>query len=87
MVAGATCKKDAIVYIVGVLFGIVVFSELFTFIEPLYSGGYLGDDFTLDKLLGIRPGIIAFLVLLMALGGFWGAEALEKKFRGRDNVS
>ena len=60
--------------------GIVVFSEIFTFIEPLFTAGYLGDNFTLDKLLGIRPGIIAFLVLLMAIGGFYGAEKLEKKF-------
>jgi uncharacterized protein len=83
LVAGATCKKDGIVYLVGVVFGIIVFSELFTFIEPLFYGGYLGDSFTLDKLLGIRPGIVAFFVLLMAIGGFWGAEILEKKFNNK----
>jgi len=71
---------DGIVYIIGVLAGIVVFAELFTFIEPLFYGGHLGDNFTLDKLFGIRPGIIAFLVTLMAIGGFFGAEKLEKKF-------
>jgi len=30
--------------------------------------------------LGIRPGIIAFFVILMAIAGFFGAEKLEKKF-------
>jgi len=68
------------VFIIGVLFGIVVFSELFSLFQPLFYGGHLGDDFTLDKLLHIRPGIIALLVLLMAIGGFYGAEKLEKKF-------
>lgn len=80
MVAGATCRKDALVFIIGVLAGIFVFSEIFPFVEPLFYGGFLGDDFTLDKLIGIRPGIVAFFVVLMAIGGFWGAEILEKKF-------
>jgi len=71
---------DGIVYILGVFAGIVFFSELFTFFEPLYYGGHLGDFFTLDKLLGIRPGIIVFFVLVMAIGGFYGAEKLEKIF-------
>lgn len=80
VVACSTMKIDGLLFLAGVFAGIFVFSELFFLLEPLYNGGYLGDNFTLDKLLGVRPGIIAFAVLLMAIGGFYGAEKLEAKF-------
>ncbi len=80
LVACATMKIDGIMFLLGVFAGIFVFSELFFLFEPLFTGGYIGDSFTLDKLLSIRPGIIAFVVVLIALAGFYGAEKLEAKF-------
>ena len=39
--------------------------------------------FTLDQLLGIPAGVIGFIVILIALGGFWGCEILEKRFANK----
>jgi len=80
LVACATMKIDGIMFLLGVFAGIFAFSELFFLLEPLFTAGFLGEMFTLDKLLGIRPGIIAFGIVLMALAGFYGAEKLEAKF-------
>jgi hypothetical protein len=49
------------------------------------ESGNLGER-TLSDWLGLRPGVVAFLVILMALGMFYGAELLEKKFGGKTST-
>ena len=41
--------------------------------------GFLGDV-TLPGYLGISAGVVGFIILLIALGGFVGAGKLEKRF-------
>lgn len=41
---------------------------------------------TLDEWLGISIGLVGFIVILMAIGMFWGAEWLEKKFGEKEVV-
>lgn len=76
----ATLKTDALFYLIGAFFGIFVFGEIAPAIYGFFTSGFLGDSLTLPNVLGISSGVVGFLVILMALGGFWGVEALEKKF-------
>ena len=77
----ATLKIDALFYIIGALLGMFIFGEVAPFIEPFYSGKYSGfmGNVTIYKFFGISAGVIGFFVMLVALGGFYGAEWAEKK--------
>ena len=39
-------------------------------------------EVTLPQLFGLRHGLVVFLVVLMALAGFKGAEILERRQKG-----
>jgi len=82
MVASAIGKIDGMFYIVGALLGMLIFGETFPLFENFAQSGALGDV-TISSWLGLRPGVVAFLVILMALGMFWGGEWLERKFRAQ----
>ena len=81
MVALATGKVDALVNVLGIAFGVLVIGELWPSILGFAFSTDLGR-LTLPEALGLPHGLVVFLVVLMALGGFWGAAALEKKFGG-----
>ncbi|MCL4707895.1 YeeE/YedE family protein [bacterium] len=82
LVASATGKLDGMIYVAGAMFGMLIYGETFPFFQNFAESGYLGER-TLSDWLGLRPGAVAFLVILMALGMFYGAELLEKKFGGK----
>ena len=82
VVAMATGKLDAIVNVAGIFFGTLVIGMLWPWIEGFANATPLGP-LTLPAVLGLSPGLVVFLVVLMALGGFWGAAALERKLGGR----
>jgi hypothetical protein len=74
----ATGRIDAMVLFVGIFAGVWGFSELY----PLVSGFYNATDMgqlTLPQVTGLPYGLLVFAVVLMALGGFYGAEWVEKK--------
>ncbi len=83
LVASAIGKIDGFVYIFGALFGMLVFGELFPLFQDFSTSGFIGDA-TLMQWLGFSPGTVAFLVILMALGMFWGAEIIEKKYAEKE---
>ena len=79
----ATLKVDAMVFLIGVVFGIFVFGET----VPFFMGFWTASDygrFTLPELLGIPAGVIILFIVVFALLLFWGSEALEKKLGGAD---
>ena len=80
VVASATGRLDGILFLLGVVFGIAVFAAVFPLFESFFYSGHLGDTFTLDDWLGIRPGIIVFAIVLIAVAAFWGAGKVEAKF-------
>lgn len=41
---------------------------------------------TIDEWLSLSLGFVGFLVILMALGMFWGGEWLEKKFGEKETA-
>lgn len=79
LVASAIGKIDGMFYVGGALLGMLIYGETFPLFQKFTQSGAMGR-FTLSDWLHLSPGLIAFLIILMALGMFWGAEVLEKKF-------
>ena len=75
----ATGKIDAVVFILGVMLGILVYGEFYPLIEGFAKSTAMGR-YTLMDLTGIPFGILVFAVVLMAVGGFAGAGWIEKKY-------
>jgi uncharacterized membrane protein YedE/YeeE len=86
LVASATGKLDGMIYVAGALFGMLVYGETYPAFQNFAESGYLGER-TLSDWLNLRPGLVAFLVIAMALGMFYGAEWLEKKFGGKASAA
>jgi hypothetical protein len=78
-VAVATGKVDAVVFLAGIIAGIFVFGESFAFLKDFYNSTAMGQ-LTLPQLLHLPYGVVVFLVVMMALGGFAGASWVEKRF-------
>jgi hypothetical protein len=81
-VGAATGRYDAMLYLLGIIAGIVVFGEMYPLVKEFYASTAMGKV-TLPELFGVSYGLIVFLVVLMALGGFAGAEWVEKKFASK----
>jgi uncharacterized protein len=81
-VAASTGRIDGIVYLLGVMFGILVFGEAFPLVSDFYGSTPMGQ-ITLPQITGLSYGMLVFLVVLMALGGFAGAEWVEKKMAAK----
>jgi hypothetical protein len=82
----STLKMDALFYIIGALLGMFVFGEIIPMAYDFYTSGLVGESLTLPRLLGIPAGVVGFIVILIALGGFWGSEYLEKKFARQEEA-
>ena len=78
-VAASTGKIDGMVYLLGIVAGILVFGEAFSLVEGFYNSTAMGS-ITLPAVTGMSYGMIVFLVVLMALGGFMFAEWAEKRW-------
>lgn len=83
LVAAATLKKDGILFVLGVLAGIFLFGETVDKFAIFWNSSYMGR-YTLPEALNLSPGVVALLVVLMALFMFWGSEQLEKRFGDKD---
>ena len=59
--------------------GILFFGELYPRVEGFFFSGEMGQV-TLPTLSALPYGLVLFLVVLMALGGFYGAGAVERLF-------
>lgn len=73
-------KIDAMVFVGGLLIGIFIFSELYPLFEGMYNSGNLGGAKIYD-LLGMRETVFAFLLIVAAVGMFYGAAYVEKKVK------
>lgn len=85
VVGCSTGRIDGYFYIGGVLFGMVVFGEAYPLFNSFHKSGNMGVQ-RISDWLNISSGLVAFLVILMALGMFWGGEWLEKKFNKGEAV-
>lgn len=83
LVAAATLKIDGLFFLLGSLFGMFVFGETVGLFDGFWHSSYLGR-LTLPELLNLDAGVVALLVVLMALFAFWGVEQLERVFGKKD---
>ena len=79
LVAAVTGRIDGMVFILGVLAGIFVFGEEFPLLKGFYESGDFGR-LTLPQAFHLPYGLVVFLVVVMAVGGFVGAEWVERRF-------
>jgi hypothetical protein len=79
MAAIATARIDGLAYALGIAAGTLGFAVAFPLLGRLYTWGEAGTQ-TLPGLLHLPHGLVVFAVVLMAVGGFVGASALERRF-------
>lgn len=77
-------KQDAIFYILGTLFGMFVFAETEILFAEFFRkegalSGFLGPRVTLDAALGIPYWLVTIIIVVIALGAFYGAEWVENR--------
>lgn len=82
----ATGRIDALVCALGIGAGTITFAGLFPWLQPLYLAGSAGD-LTLPEALGLPYALVVAGVVVMALGGFYGASIIERRFGARPHGS
>jgi rhodanese-related sulfurtransferase/uncharacterized membrane protein YedE/YeeE len=82
-VSAATGRIDGMVYLAGMIGGLLGFAEVYPYIERFTKITSLGQV-TLAQQFNIPYGVLVFAVVLMAFGAFIAAEWAEKKIGGRE---
>jgi uncharacterized protein len=77
--ATATGRVDGLVYVLGIFAGMFAFAELYPLVKTFYMSGD-GAAMTIPGTFGLPYGVVVFAVVLMAVGGFYGAGLLEKRY-------
>lgn len=85
LVGIVTLKVDAIVSVLGGMVGMFIFAEMFSWdvlsaFFSLETAGISGQ-LTWPEYLGVRPGVVAAVVVLIAVGGFLASEWAERRFK------
>jgi len=78
--AVAIGKIDGIVYTIGLLLGILIFSEGFNTWEELYNGQFLGALKISDS-LGISDSLFIFLFAIMAIVVFYVITLIQRRVK------
>jgi hypothetical protein len=73
-------KIDAMVFTLGLMIGIFLFSEMYPLFEGIYNSGNRGSE-TIYGLLGMRNVVFGFLLIVAALVMFWIGGFIEKKVK------
>jgi hypothetical protein len=77
--SAATGRVDGLLFILGIFAGTLTFAELFPWMKGFYERG-AGEAITIPQALGLPYGVVVVAVVVIAVGGFYGAEMLEKTF-------
>ncbi len=73
-------KIDGIVFTIGLMVGIFIFSEAYPFLEGMYNSNYLGNILISDY-LGISSTLFIFLFTLMAVAAFFVAMLVQRRVK------
>ena len=82
-VSAVTGRIDGMVYLVGMIAGLLGFAEVYPYVQSYAQMTPMGQ-ITLAKLFNLPYGLLVFAVVLMALGAFMAAEWAEKKVGGKE---
>ena len=75
--AVATGRVDGMVYALGIFAGTFAYAELYPSIKAFVNSNAMGQV-TLPEVLGLPWGVIVFVVVVIAVAGFWGAGKVER---------
>ena len=78
--AAAIGKLDGLVFIVGLMLGVVVFSEMFPLLEGTFNANNLGG-ITLKDTLGLSNEWTTFIFAVIAVIAFYGTTILGRYIR------
>ncbi|HWS01132.1 MAG TPA: YeeE/YedE thiosulfate transporter family protein [Prolixibacteraceae bacterium] len=78
--ATAVGRIDGMVFFGGMFIGVFLFSESFSLFENMFYSGSQGGVM-INTVLGISPELFTFLLVLMAVGMFYGAAWVQKKVK------
>lgn len=77
VVSFATGRIDGLVFLLGVTGGIFVFGEVFPFIKDFFYSTPMGKV-SIPEFFNLSYGLVVFIVVVIAVAGFAGAEWVEK---------
>lgn len=77
LVSMATLKVDGALFVAGVATGIFAFGESVSSFKDFWYSSYFGR-LTLPDWLGLPAGVVALVVVCMAIFMFWGGEMIRK---------
>lgn len=80
LVAVGIGKIDAIVFTLGMLVGIFIFSEAFSAFEGIYTGNYLGSV-TITDVFGISAPLFVFLFTLVSVAVFYITTRIRRRVK------
>jgi hypothetical protein len=72
-------KLDAMIFIVGLFIGVYIFAFGYPMFETLYKATPMGAQ-KISTMLDISDGVFALILVVVALGMFYAAEWVEKRF-------
>ena len=78
--AVAIGKIDAIIYVIGIMVGIFIFSEFYSFFQPIYEG-YFEGNITLMDSLGIDRYWFVFIFAIIAVVAFVTSDMVRKRVK------
>lgn len=79
--AAAIGKIDAMIFIVGSFFGVLIFAEGYPIFDPLYKAANWGNPRFFET-LEMSQNVFAFVLVVFALSAFWFASIVENKVNG-----
>jgi hypothetical protein len=77
----STGRVDGMAYALGIFAGTVAYGESYGAVKDFVNAGARGA-LTLPEALNLPWGVVVFAVVLIAVGGFYGATAIERRFGG-----
>lgn len=78
--AAAIGKIDGIVFTIGLMIGIFIFSEAFSWFEGIYNGNFLGS-IKITETLGISDNLFVVLFALVALVAFYATSLIRRRVK------
>jgi len=76
--AAAIGKIDAMIFVAGSFLGVLIFAEGYPLFEGLYKATNWGSP-RIFETLGMSQSLFAFLLIVGAVGSFWGVLFIERK--------
>src|SRR6056297_3311797 len=77
--AASIGKIDALIFIGGIVIGILIFGEGYSLWDEFYYANFMGIP-KISESLGVKDGLMALLIVLVAFAMFYVGEWAEKKF-------